>query len=118
VFGITPMFNRRDRLTAYAVVGYFLFWLVVFAAGMLYGHFRQPSDAVWAKYWHAYIYISAGLLLVTTVWLGIGGLRDLRNLFRSLSTGKRDYSDTGEAISDRQSEENKSEICNELSEHL
>jgi SSS family solute:Na+ symporter len=118
VFGITPMFNRRDRLTAYAVVGYFLFWLVVFAAGMLYGHFRQPSDADWAKYWHAYIYISAGLLLVTTVWLGIGGLRDLRNLFRSLSTSKRDYDDTGEAMNDRRSEKNESMICNELSEHL
>jgi hypothetical protein len=30
------------------------------------------------------------------LWLGIGGLRDLASLFRSLSGSRRDYSDTGE----------------------
>ena len=96
IFGITPMFNRRDRVTAYLVVGYFLFWLGVFAAGMIYGFVADPGDAAWARFWHVYIYISAGLLVITTVWLGIGGLRDLVSLFRSLRTADRDYSDTGE----------------------
>ena len=96
IFGITPMFNRRDRVTAYLVVGYFLVWLGVFAAGMIYGFVADPGDAAWARFWHVYIYISAGLLVITTVWLGIGGLRDLVSLFRSLRTADRDYSDTGE----------------------
>jgi SSS family solute:Na+ symporter len=96
IFGITPMFNRRDRITAYLVVGYFLVWLAVFAIGMIYGTLYHPGDAVWAQFWHVYIYISTGLLLVTTVWLGIGGLRDLASLFRSLRRADRDYSDTGE----------------------
>jgi hypothetical protein len=48
-----------------------------------------------------YIYISAGLLVCTTVWLGIGGLRDLASLFRDLRSADRDYSDTGEVKHDK-----------------
>jgi SSS family solute:Na+ symporter len=97
IFGITPMFNRRDRITAYLIVGYFVAWLGVFAAGMIYGTLFDPGALVWAKFWHVYIYISAGLLVLCMLWLGIGGLRDLASLFRSLRGTDRDYSDTGEA---------------------
>jgi solute:Na+ symporter, SSS family len=99
IFGITPMFNFRDRVTAYLIVGYFLAWLGVFAAGMVYGAIADPGAFAWAQFWHIYIYISAGLLVVTTFWLGIGGLRDVASLFRSLRAKDRDYSDTGEAAS-------------------
>jgi solute:Na+ symporter, SSS family len=97
IFGITPMFKRRDRVTAYVIVGYFLVWLGVFAAGTIYGALFDPGELAWARFWQVYIYISAGLLVVTTIWLGVGGLRDMANLFRSLRGEDRDYSDTGEA---------------------
>lgn len=90
------MFNRRDRVTAYLIVGYFMFWLGVFCAGMIYGTLFDPGEMAWAKFWHVYIYISAGLLVCTTVWLGIGGLRDLASLFHSLRSADRDFTDTGE----------------------
>lgn len=96
IFGITPMFNRRDRITAYVVVGWFLAWLGVFAAGMIYGYAADPGEATWARFWHGYLFISFGLLIGTTLWLGIGGIRDVRDLFRSMSAGDRDFSDTGE----------------------
>lgn len=94
-FGITPMFNRRDRITAYVIVGWFLVWLGVFIVGMIYGWVADPSDAVWAKFWHVYLFISVGVLVGSTLWLGIGGLRDLRRLFRSLRSAERDFSDDG-----------------------
>jgi len=95
LFGITPMFNRRDRLTAYLIVGWFLAWLGVFAARMTYGWIADPGETAWAKFWHVYIYLSFGLLICTTLWLGIGGLRDLRNLMRNLRSTERDLSDDG-----------------------
>ncbi|MEI6390413.1 MAG: hypothetical protein WCT12_04835 [Verrucomicrobiota bacterium] len=98
IFGITPMFNRRDRLTAYLIVGYFLAWLGVFAAGMVYGLLADPGQWAWAKFWHVYLYISFVLLVGTTLWLGIGGLRDLRNLLRSLRSTERDFSDDGSVM--------------------
>ncbi len=95
IFGITPMFNRRDRLTAYLIVGWFLAWLGVFAGGMIYGWLADPGQLAWAKFWHVYIYTSVGLLVCSTLWLGIGGLRDLRYLLRSLRSSERDFGDDG-----------------------
>jgi SSS family solute:Na+ symporter len=95
IFGITPMFNRRDRLTAYLVVGWFVAWLGVFGVGMIYGLIADPGQLAWAKFWHFYLYLSFSLLIGTTLWLGIGGLRDLRNLIYSLCSTERDFSDDG-----------------------
>jgi hypothetical protein len=89
------MFNRRDRLTAYLIVGWFLGWLGVFGAGMVYGWLVDPGQVAWAKFWRVYLYLSFGLLVCSTLWLGIGGLADLRNLLRSLRSTERDFSDDG-----------------------
>jgi SSS family solute:Na+ symporter len=97
VFGITPMFNTRDRITAYVVVGWFLVWMGVFAIGMIYGTLADPGEAAWARFWHLYLYISFGLLVCTTLWLGIGGCRDMASLFRSMRETNRDFGDTGES---------------------
>jgi SSS family solute:Na+ symporter len=101
IFGITPMFNRRDRLTAYAIVGFFLFWLGVFLAGTtygvisLYGLVPEISVQQWASFWHVYLYMAFGVLVITTLWAGIGGLRDLANLIRGLRSADRDFTDDG-----------------------
>jgi hypothetical protein len=55
----------------------------------------DPGQAAWAKFWHVYLYFSFGLLVSSTLWLGIGGLRDLRNLLHNLRSTKRDHSDDG-----------------------
>lgn len=96
IFGITPMFNGRDRLTAYLIVGWFLVWLVVFAAGMIYGTVVDPGEQAWARFWQIYLYVGFGLLVCTTLWLGIGGFRDMIQLFRSMGGSDRDFTDTGD----------------------
>jgi SSS family solute:Na+ symporter len=101
IFGITPMFNRKDRLTAYIIVGWFLFWLGVFAGGMVYGYLVDPGEAFWAKFWHVYLYVSFAVLVGSTVWLGIGGIKDVINLFKSMRATDRDFSDTGETRHDK-----------------
>ncbi|MBN8460072.1 MAG: hypothetical protein J0M04_19770 [Verrucomicrobia bacterium] len=96
IFGITPMFNGRDRLTAYLIVGWFLVWLGVFAGGMIYGTIVGPSEMAWAGFWQVYLYVGFGLLVCTTLWLGIGGVRDMIHLFRSMKGTDRDFGDTGD----------------------
>jgi hypothetical protein len=86
------------------VVGWFLAFLGVFIVGMVYGYLVDPGEAVWARFWHVYLFISFGLLAVSTVWLGIGGLKDVRNLFTSLQQSGRDFSDTGEMKHESQNE--------------
>lgn len=95
LFGITPMFNKHDRITAYAVVGLFLSFFVIFVVGMAVGYTMQPSLAAWAGFWKAFLLLNYGVLIVSTVWLGIGGLRDLRTLIREMRAEKVDEQDDG-----------------------
>ncbi|MFO1492546.1 MAG: hypothetical protein U1F87_16925 [Kiritimatiellia bacterium] len=96
IFGITRMFKLEDRITAYFLMGYFLASLAVFGIGMTYGYFARPSEDAWAKFWAVYLIVQGGLLVVSTLWLGIGGVRDTLRLFRSARTGGVDATDTGE----------------------
>jgi SSS family solute:Na+ symporter len=95
IFGITPMFNRRDRITAYIIVGWFLFWLGAFVVGMAYGLLANPADAVWVRFWYIYLCLNFALLVGTTLWLGIGGIKDVLSLFKTMSGANRDATDDG-----------------------
>lgn len=96
IFGITRMFNLEDRVTACFLMGYFLLSLLVFATGMIIGFLKAPSEDQWAGFWGIFLIVQVGLLVVSTFWLGIGGIRDTARLFRSMRSGDRDFGDTGE----------------------
>jgi SSS family solute:Na+ symporter len=95
IFGIDREFNRRDRLIAYMIVGWFLMWLLVFAIGTIYAWLAQPGETDWAQFWLIYLYILFGMAVITTLWFTIGSCSDLLYFFRSLRTQQRDYSDDG-----------------------
>lgn len=95
IFGITPMFNRRDRITAYLIVGWFLFWLGTFVVGMIYGVLINPPDAVWVNFWFIYLCLNFAVLMGSTLWLGIGGIQDVLALFKTMSGARRDTADDG-----------------------
>jgi solute:Na+ symporter, SSS family len=94
-FGITPMFTRGDRVTAYLVVGHFMALLGIFIAGILYGNIATVSQDDWARFWHGYLYCVLAVLVVSTVWLGIGGIRDLLRLIKGLRESTTDVHDDG-----------------------
>jgi len=95
IFGITPMFSRRDRLSAFVVVGYFLLWLGVFVSGTIYGWVADPGEAAWARFWLVYLCLGFAQLVIGTLWLGLGGCRDLGSLLRDLRKAERDFTDDG-----------------------
>lgn len=101
IFGITRMFTREDRLTAYLLMGYFLFSLLVFTVGMVYGYFAKPSEDTWLKFWGVFLVAQVVLLAGSTVWLGLGGIRDTLRLFVGLKAEKVDDADTGEVKHNR-----------------
>ena len=93
--GITPEFNRRDRLTVYFVFGWILFWFGACVIMIVRALTSSVSDDQWAAFWRIYLCALFGLLLITTVWLGAGGLRDLRDMFRLLRGEKLNEADDG-----------------------
>jgi SSS family solute:Na+ symporter len=96
IFGITRMFKLEDRVTAYFLMGYFLLSLLTFATGMTIGYLKSPTEDQWAGFWGIFLIVQLALLIISTFWLGIGGIRDTRRLFRSMRSDSRDPGDTGE----------------------
>ena len=92
--GVTPEFTPRDRRVVYAFYGWVFAWFgacIVMIALSLSG---KIGNADWAGFWKIYLIALFGLLVVSTVWLGMGGIRDLKIMFRLLKESA-DVSDDG-----------------------
>ncbi len=86
--GITPEYTRGDKAIAWSVfiwsIGY---GFIVMFCGVLIWNAVTPWPA---RYWGVYFFITTivtAILVgsVSTVWFMIGGLRDMRALFRDLA---------------------------------
>jgi hypothetical protein len=78
-------------------MAWFLTFLVIVVWNLIS---RWPIDWWWNYLMIAVIFLPLAIGLVTTVWLGWGGLRDLGRLFRRLSSVRRDESDDGEVVNE------------------
>jgi hypothetical protein len=56
-------------------------------------------------FWKYFCWVMLGIMMVLTVWLGVGGFRDLGALFRQLRLVKRDARDDGSVVGHRNLDE-------------
>jgi SSS family solute:Na+ symporter len=98
LLGINKDFTFTDKIWAGGLLVWNLAWFAAFfvvtAIHFLYG----TSEAWWAKFWQFYILLYFIIGIPTTIWFAIGGLRDIRELFRTLDHLVRDPSDDGRVI--------------------
>ena len=93
--GITNEFTLGDKILYWITTGNGLVWVIIFALGTFWGIKYGISDHGWLTFWKSFlIYLAVGSLIVT-VWFTIGGLKDLKNMFKTLGASKRDMSDDG-----------------------
>ena len=103
----TAEFTRGDKVIWWAKMAYTLLFIAIFLIGTgwaIYHHNRYGtwfSDEAWARYWWIYTVFSFVLAAGTTVWFLVGGLFDLRALFRRLSVLKRNPLDMGMVLDHR-----------------
>ena len=95
LFGITREFSRFDRFTAYVVMGWFWLLFLIFIFGSIFGFIVETSTDSWATFWYWYMVQMFAVLVVSTIWLTCGGVRDVKKMYYLLRTRKRDYSDDG-----------------------
>ena len=88
-------FTRKDRLISISVLLWGLAWVVVLVVGSIRHAISPISDAEWLAFWKIYVAISFVVGILITIWFAVGGLGDLRYLFRKLGEIKRDASDDG-----------------------
>ena len=56
------------------------------------------SVDAWAKFWWWKVVVTVVIGIGTTVWFLVGGLRDLKDLYKTLRTVKRDHLDSGMVV--------------------
>jgi SSS family solute:Na+ symporter len=104
--GLDDNFTRGDRWFAFALVGWNMFWFVVFAVFTVWNLVAPWRTETWAIYVH---YKSIGLPVFfsffTSIWFAWGGLRDMRALFRRLRKEKVNALDDGTVVNNRNLDE-------------
>lgn len=103
--GITDEFSKGDKFLYFICFIWIFSWFAVFVVGTVYNLIYTVSDLSWLKFWHIYIVITLITLIIIMVWFGIGGILDIRKLFRRLKMIKRNDLDDGTVFEDRNSED-------------
>jgi SSS family solute:Na+ symporter len=97
LLGIDEHFTRGDKAIAITLFCYSMAWFAVFVVITTWNMLSVWPDGRWLKYWfYAGIVLPVVLGSVTSVWFTIGGVRDLRLLFRRLRAQPIDPADDGE----------------------
>ncbi|MBC7186975.1 MAG: sodium:solute symporter [Calditrichaeota bacterium] len=95
VLGMGREFTRGDRALYIATYTWTAVWVAIFVAGTIYNLTHNVPDESWLTFWRSYLLIGTTIAVVVTVWLGLGGLRDARDMLNRLATMKRDVHDDG-----------------------
>jgi solute:Na+ symporter, SSS family len=98
LIGITPEFTRGDKIISWSVFGYAIIYKFGLSfVGVLIWNLFSPWPVEW---WSIYFFITSlvvtGILgVVSTVWFLIGGIIDIRALFRDLAARNDNPLDNG-----------------------
>lgn len=95
---IDKEFTPRDKIIYFGVMSLSIISFVIFSIGMIWNGLTQTSDQGWGLYWQIQMWITLILGVFITIWLTIGGFRDLGNLVRDLKTTKRNLKDDGRVV--------------------
>ncbi len=96
--GFSREFTGMDRVVTYVTLSWPLFWSFAFVGGSIYAMvFGIPADD-WLVYWHVWLWVVLGAGIIVTVWLSIGGMIDLRRMYRLLRAKPHDSADDGEFV--------------------
>jgi hypothetical protein len=92
---MTEEFTRSDRWVAAATVAWNAAWFCLFILGTLYNLVYDVPAETWARFWRLWLWLQIGIGIPVTVWLTVGSLRDMKELFVRLGREQRDITDDG-----------------------
>lgn len=99
--GINKEFTRSDKIVYGIAYGWTFLWVFVFIIATIYNLSKNVSDLSWLAFWKYYVLINLSVSIVVIIWFISGGVRDLRSMFRRLSTMVRDDKDDGTVRTDK-----------------
>ena len=93
-------FSRLDKGLFIYVVILSIFWVSSFVILLLLALTGRMTDQRWLGWWRIVIYIEVLIAIVGGIWVSIGGLLDLRKMYRQLATVRRNALDDGRVVGD------------------
>jgi SSS family solute:Na+ symporter len=105
MFKMGKEFKLDDKIIYMLAYTFILGSIALLILGTLYALVFKPSKEAWLTFWEWYtiilIVFNSGLVLL----LIVGGFKDLKRLFRTLGTAKRDARDDGTVVDHRNLDE-------------
>jgi SSS family solute:Na+ symporter len=98
VLAVGKDFTRGDKIIYSISLIYIFVLLGIFVLGTVCGLLGNVSQHVWLRYWHMYIFVIMAVAIVSAVWITIGGLFNLKEMFVRLNSLTRDHSDNGSVV--------------------
>lgn len=100
LLGFDEQFTRGDRILSVSVFAYSMTLFAIWLGVVAWNVFVRPFGADgWANYfWIMNIGLALVVGSVTSVWFTVGGVRDLREMFRRLAVLGRNTLDDGRVI--------------------
>lgn len=95
LIGMGPEFNRRDKVLYMALISWMAILIIGFVGISIYNMLVEVSQQWWIKFWHVYILVTFSCGCIVAVWFTIGGIIDVRKMFKRLSVASRDTEDDG-----------------------
>jgi solute:Na+ symporter, SSS family len=93
--GITEHFSVFDTILAVALIVWNFGWLATFFIITAIHFTVGTTPEMWAKFWHFYVILQLAVSVPATIWFTVGGIVDIRALFRTLAHTVRDPNDDG-----------------------
>jgi SSS family solute:Na+ symporter len=91
-------FSKGDKFIYYSKMAWTIIWFGIFVIISIYNLVYDVSDNSWAKFWGWNTFITLILSIITTVWFFIGGIYDIKDMFKILRSAKRNALDDGMVI--------------------
>ena len=95
IFGIGKEFTTEDKIIYLVSFVWNILFTLVFVFGTMYNLSNDVSDESWMIYWKYQLYINIIFSFIIIIWFTIGGFIDIKKMFKSLSSSKRDHEDSG-----------------------
>ncbi|MBN1348273.1 sodium:solute symporter [candidate division KSB1 bacterium] len=95
LLGMGKEFTRGDKLIYFITYAWTIAWTIVFIIGTVYNLTHDVPDSSWMKFWKVNILIHVVLAIVSIIWFVIGGINDIKAMFKKLGTMERDDTDDG-----------------------
>ena len=98
LIGITPEYSLGDRIIARSVFVYtFVYrFLICFVLVLILNRISPWRPKQWSTYYLITLIVVPSIIgVVSTFWFSIGGIIDLKRMFRDLAARKRDFTDDG-----------------------